>query len=754
MSDLVASEYTPLEVPLPPGPDTSFFSETQWTTLFALADAIIPSIRTAATVRSSTDKVISTAEWDSAVTKLSSLIPGPEAVKVAAIYLEEDVSSNPLFRAYVERIFGHYVHEEGKSGFGLIMNALNTRAGSLILTGSTTPIHQQPVAFREKVFRGWDTSRLPPLRAVYRGLSAIVKKSWVMASPTMNQVLGIPRIPVHGKPTDGFPYEFLQFPAGDQPETIETDVVIVGSGCGGAVTAKNLAEAGLRVLVVEKSYSYSSKSFPMTPNEAYVNMFENAGATISEDGTMAVLAGSTWGGGGTVNWSAALQTQAYVRQEWADTGLPFFTSLEFQRSLDRVCDRMGVNIEHVEHNRQNNVILEGARKLGYAAKAVPQNTGNSEHYCGYCTLGCHSAGKKGPTETFLADAAKAGAVFIEGFKADKVKFDGKTQNGKRVAVGVEGTWTSRDSYLGISGDGAVQRKLIIKAKKVVVSSGTLQSPLLLLRSGIKNSQIGKNLHLHPVMGGGAVFDDSVRPWEGGALTTVVNEFEDLDGHGHGVKIEAVSMMPSVYIPVFPWRDGLDYKLWAAGMSRSTSFITLTKDRDGGRVFPDPVDGRPRIDYTVSPFDRRHIVEGIIAAAKIAYISGAKEFHTTYRDIPPFIRPDASNPDAPEGTNDVALQNWIAELRRKSPLNPERGLFASAHQMGTCRMGKTPKTSVVDPDCQVWGTDGLYVVDASVFPSASGVNPMVTNMAIADWASRNVARALGKPRSERNGMARL
>jgi choline dehydrogenase-like flavoprotein len=318
-----------------------------------------------------------------------------------------------------------------------------------------------------------------------------------MASPTMNQVLGFPRVPVHGKPTDGFPYEFLHFPAGDQPETLETDVVIVGSGCGGAVTAKNLAEAGLRVLVVEKSYSYSSKSFPMTPNEAYVNMFENAGATISEDGTMAVLAGSTWGGGGTVNWSAALQTQAYVRQEWADTGLPFFTSLEFQRSLDRVCDRMGVNTEHIVHNRQNNVILEGARKLGYAAKAVPQNTGNSEHYCGYCTLGCHSTGKKGPTESFLADAAKAGAIFIEGFKADKVTFDKKTNNGKRVAVGVEGTWTSRDSYLGLSGDGAVKRKLIIKAKKVVVSSGTLNSPLLLLRSGLKNSQIGKNLHLHP-----------------------------------------------------------------------------------------------------------------------------------------------------------------------------------------------------------------------------------------------------------------
>ncbi|KAJ5100094.1 hypothetical protein N7532_007095 [Penicillium argentinense] len=749
---MAESTYAPRPVTLPPAPDHKFWSEQQWTTLFALADTVIPSIRTAATVRSSADKVISTGEWDTAVTKLSGLITSADGAELAKEYLEEDVSSNPTFRATVQRIIGNHVHEEGKNGLGLILNALNTRAGSLILTGSTTPIHLQPVAFREKVFRGWDTSRLPPLRAVYRGVSATVKKSWVMTSPTVSRVLGFPRVPVHGKPTNGFPYEFVQFPPGDKPETIETDVVIVGSGCGGAVTAKNLAEAGLKVLVVEKSYSYSSQHFPMPANEGYVSMFENAGSTMSDDGSMAILAGSTWGGGGTVNWSASLQTQAYVRQEWADAGLPFFTSLEFQKSLDRVCDRMGVNTEHVRHNYGNNVILEGARKLGFAANTVPQNTGNQEHYCGYCTLGCHSTGKKGPTESFLTDAAKAGAVFIEGYNADKVIFT--KEGGKRKASGVQGTWTSRDAYLGLNGEGAIRRKVNIKAKKVVISSGTLNSPLLLLRSGLKNSQIGKNLYLHPVMLGGAVFDDETRPWEGSALTTVVNEFEDLDGHGHGVKVEAVSMMPSVFISVFPWRDGLDYKLWAAGMSHSTSFITLTKDRDGGRVYPDPTDGRTRVDYSVSPFDRKHIVEGLIASAKIAYISGAKEFHTTYRDLPPFIRPDAWNPDAPEGTNDAALQKWIAELRRKSPLNPERALFASAHQMGTCRMGKSPKTSVVDPDCQVWGTDGLYVVDASVFPSASGVNPMVTNMAIADWASRNVARALGKPRSERNGMARL
>ncbi|KAJ5343713.1 Alcohol dehydrogenase long-chain fatty [Penicillium brevicompactum] len=752
MPTMDVSSYTPKDVPLPPAPSTDFFTELQWKTLFALADAVVPSIHTSATARSSNDRVVADAEYSSAVSSLTSLISGPDANSIATQYLQEDASSNPLFRSLIQRLLGNHVHSEGKNGMSLILNALNTRAGSLILTGSTTPIQDQPVEFRERVFKGWETSRLPPLRVVYRGLSAMVKNCWVLGSPTISPVLGFPRVPVHGKPAAGFDYEFLQIPPGDKPEVIETDVVIVGSGCGGSVAAKNLAEAGHRVLVLEKSYSYPSEVFPMAQNAGFANLFENGGAIFSEDSSTGVLAGSTWGGGGTVNWSASLQTQGYVRQEWADTGLPLFTSLAFQRSLDRVCDRMGVNSEKVEHNAQNTVILEGARKLGYAAKTVPQNTGHGEHYCGYCTLGCASGGKKGPTETFLMDAAKAGAKFMEGFHADKVMFT--KVNGKQVASGVKGTWRSRDSYLGLGSAGVVERKVIVKAKKVVVSAGSLHSPLLLLRSGIKNSQIGRNLHLHPVVVAGAIFDEETRPWEGSALTTVVNEFEDLDGHGHGVKIEALSMLPSVFLPIFPWRGALDYKLWAANMRRSTSFITLTKDRDSGRVYPDPVDGRCRIDYTVSAFDRKHIVEGIIASAKMAYIAGAKEFHTTYRDLPPFIRSEASRPDAPEGTNDEALQSWIAELRRKSPLNPERGLFASAHQMGTCRMSKSPKLGVVNQDCQVWGSEGLYVVDASVFPSASGVNPMVTNMAIADWASQNLARTMMGSRGEGGVMARL
>jgi hypothetical protein len=252
----------------------------------------------------------------------------------------------------------------------------------------------------------------------------------------------------------------------------------------------------------------------------------------------------------------------------------------------------------------------------------------------------------------------------------------------------------------------------------------------------------------------AVFDQDIRPWEGGILTSVVTEFENLDGHGHGAKIEAITMLPSFILPMFPSRGRLDYKLFTAKLRRMNGLFSLTRDRDTGRVYPDPVDGRCRIQYTPSEFDRKNTLEGAIGCAKIAYVSGAKEIHTTCRSVPPFIRPEEptlAETDAPEqGVNNAAFQEWIKEFRQGFTLHPSS--FASAHIMGTCRMGTTPKESVVDPTGKVWGTEGLYVADASVFPSASGVNPMVTNMAISDWTSRNLAKDM--TREKKTGMYRV
>ncbi|KAH8699185.1 putative long chain fatty alcohol oxidase [Talaromyces proteolyticus] len=745
-------EYTPLEAPLYPISDDPIFNDAQWQTLLSLADVVIPALTSDKPGKTANQKTIPATELDSTLSTLTAQIQSPGPTQIARQYLQENASSLPAFKETLRRTFALNVPQESKNGLSLILTALNTRTGSLLLTGSSTPLQEQTFDAREKVLQNWLTSRLPQLRKVARSVVLLSKKNWVLNSEIVLNTIGFPRVPVYGKPAETFDYKFLQIPPGDNAETIETDVVIVGSGCGGGVAAKNLAEAGYRVLVVEKAYHYPSTYFPMTQSSALGHMFELGGNAVSDDGHMAILAGAAWGGGGTVNWGASLHTQNYVRQEWADGGLPFFTSPEFQKSLDRVCERMGVTTE-IDQNFQNRVMLEGSRKLGYNAQVVPSNAGAGRgHYCGHCTLGCHTVGKQGPVASWLVDAANAGAVFLEGFKADKVLFD--NVNGKKVASGVQGVWTSRDAHLGTSGKDVLRRKVVIKAKKVIVSCGSLQSPLLLLRSGLKNPHIGRHLYLHPVLLGGAVFEEDTLPWEGNCLTTLVHDFENLDGHGHGTKLENVAMVPAMFLATMPWLDGVQFKKLVANLRHMAGFITLTKERDPGRVYPDPVDGNPRIDYTISAFDRKHILEGLIACAKIAYVSGAKEFYTSYRDMRPFIRSEKIATGDEEGINDPGLQAWIKEFRKKSPLNPENGTAASAHQMGTCRMSSSPKKGVVDPDGQVWGTQGLYVADASVFPSASGVNPMVTNMAITDWTSRNLAKAMNRGKLSKAGTARL
>ena len=522
---------------------------------------------------------------------------------------------------------------------------------------------------------------------------------------------------------------------------LETDVVIVGSGCGGAVCAKNLAAAGHRVMVVEKGYHWGPEHLPMSEKDGLIHLFANGGVESSDDNSIVIVSGSTFGGGGTVNWSASLQTQGFVRKEWADAGLLFFTSSEFQDSLDRVCDRMGVSTKYVEHNRNNQVLADGARKLGFSHKAVPQNTGGNKHHCGYCTLGCGAAEKQGPVVSFLPDAQGAGAQFMEGLQVEKVLFE--NVNGKKLAVGVTGSWKSRDSHGGVNGTDRTTRKVIIRAKRIIVSAGSLESPLLLLRSGLTNPQIGRNLYLHPTTLIYATFPDQepIKPWEGAILTNLVDEFQNLDGNHHGVKLECMTMLPSWIIPNQPWTGGLDLKMLASKLPYMTGHLPLVREQVPGRVYLDPTDGRRRIAYTPTATDAKHAMIGIVALAKILYLEGAKEIFLNVAGMPRFKRPETDAVrDNGEGINNAEFQAWLDQIQKRGLTLPNCR-WASAHQMGSCRMARNSRAGVVDPKGKVWGTEGLYVSDASVFPSASGVNPMVTNMAISDWISRGIAKDL-------------
>ncbi|KAF4629884.1 hypothetical protein G7Y89_g8259 [Cudoniella acicularis] len=665
----------PSPVSLPGTLSREPFTESQWTTLMAIMDTTIQSIRK----ESSADGGISSlaipdSDYDATIKELKEAMPCQPDTASLEEYFDEKVSDNPQFQVLLKRTFVDSLPEKSRKGLAVVLSTLN-----------------------------------------------------------------------HYKPGSPFKYDFIQFADGLEPEIIETDVVIVGSGCGGAVCAKNLAEAGNRVFVVEKAYHFEPTQLPMSEQVALANMFEAGGAMASDDGSISVVAGSTWGGGGTINWSASLQTQGFVRKEWAqDRGLQFFETAEFQSCLDRVCHRMGVSSEKVRHNHRNEILLEGSRKLGYHGKAVPQNSGGDEHYCGHCTLGCSSGQKQGPVISWLPDAARAGAKFVEGFQVDRVLFD---ESNSTKAIGVQGTWASRNNKGGIDGPTSERtvRQVIVKAKKVILSAGTLWSPIILKNSGLKNWQIGRNLYLHPVNLLASVFQEDIRPWEGGILTTVCSTFENLDGKGHGTKLEAVSMVPSMFMLFVNWTSGLEYKKVALKYRRMNGYISIARDRDTGIVYPDPDSGRPRIRYTPSAFDRAHCLEGVIALAKIAYVTGATEIHPCIQGVKPFIRdsdtPPFSTSDDPDlGVTDPRFKAWIKDLQQNGN-KPPIGTFTSAHQMGTCRMSAEEKDGVVDSKGRVWGTEGLYVSDASIFPSASGVNPMITNMAISDWISRNIAKEL-------------
>lgn len=292
----------------------------------------------------------------------------------------------------------------------------------------------------------------------------------------------------------------MQFHGSDSPIQLNTDVIVVGSGCGAGVVARSVANAGHKVIVVDKGFHFPASSMPLNQEEAFFHLFEQGGLIASEDGSTTVMAGSCFGGGGTANWSASLQTQSTVRDEWAGKlGLKFFNSAEFQACLDRVSDHMGVSDKFIRQNHGNSLLLNGGRKLGFSAKAVPQNTGGCEHADGHCGLGCWKGEKQGPVNGWFPDAAKCGAKFIEGFNVEKVLFNNK--KGKRVADGIVGTWTSRntDGTVGGPANGKVSQRVVIKAKKVVISAGSLWSPVILQKSGLKVSLIAIYLQLNEML---------------------------------------------------------------------------------------------------------------------------------------------------------------------------------------------------------------------------------------------------------------
>jgi choline dehydrogenase-like flavoprotein len=501
-------------------------------------------------------------------------------------------------------------------------------------------------------------------------------------------------------------------PSGDT--TVEADVAIIGSGAGGGVIAGRLAERGLKVAVIEMGGYFNEADFNQSELWAYQNLYWRGGPQRTADLNIALMAGSCLGGGTVVNWTNSLRTKDWVRQEWAEHGLTDVATEAFDAHLDGVWERLKVTDACSDLNRGHQAMKRAAEKLGWSFATIYRNW-DAERYdpaqAGYMGFGDQSGAKQSTLKTYLADAASRGGEVIVRCFAERVLVEGGR------AAGVEGTYTDPES-----GETA---RVTVRAPQVVVAAGSLESPAVLLRSGIGGPAVGKYLRLHPATVTLGDYGQDMEAWWGAPQAGLINEFANIED-GHGFLLEGVQYTTGLAASSTPWSSGATHKEMLSAYRDGASFVAVNRDRGHGQVTIDE-QGQAVPWYSITDeLDLRILAKSVEVGIRAHAEAGARRIWMfAQRPIEWRVGDD--------------LDTFIAKAQR-IPARAGGLTVFSAHQMGSCRMGSDPQTSVADPSGQLHDTPGVWIGDASAFPTASGTNPMISIMALASRTADNIAEA--------------
>jgi choline dehydrogenase-like flavoprotein len=373
-----------------------------------------------------------------------------------------------------------------------------------------------------------------------------------------------------------------------------------------------------------------------------------------------------------------------------------------------------VNAEATSQNRPHRKLIQGMEASGFPWKPITRNADrecDDPRVCGYCYSGCQKGCKQSTMKTYLQDASDAGARFVVGARAERVLAD----DGR--ATGVEATVTNADGST---------TKLLVSAPTVVVACGSIESPALLLRSGIGGPAAGKHLRLHPASMVEGLYEEPIEPWIGQAQSAVSYQFADLEGEW-GFLLESVPSAPAVVATNWPFVDGAEHKRdFAAGFKHTAPFITVARDHGDGEVTIDGY-GRAVVRWSLSDeVDRRMFVRAHVELAKLHKAAGAKEILTFHAE-PVRWR---------EGED---FADFLSRIENASYEANDVAIF-TAHQLCSCRMGSDPDESVADGRGELHDTKGVWVGDASAFPTAPGVNPMISIMSLAHRTAGEILKA--------------
>lgn len=476
-----------------------------------------------------------------------------------------------------------------------------------------------------------------------------------------------------------------------QRATLEADVCIVGSGAGGSVIAAELQRAGLGVVVLERARYRNEADFRQLELVGAQELYLRGGLFFSEHGSMGLLAGATLGGGTVINSMVCLRPPERILGEWEAMGLDL---TGFDGHLDAVSRRLNVNTEATKPNRVNEMMLEALAARGLPGELLPRNASldDDPRYCGYCNAGCQQGCKQSTLKTYLQDAADAGARFVVGCAVDRVLVRDGRAAGVAARVG--------------------DTELTVDAPVVIVAAGGLESPALLLRSGLGAPAAGKYLRLHPTYFVTGLYDEEIRSWEGQFQATVSFAFAEAV-EGSGFLVESVNLSLPFWASAMAFTGGAAHKERMLRLRNAATWHAVSHDTGSGEVTLDGA-GEPAVRWSLDdPIDRAVAARAHVELARLHRARGAQEIFTFHWDDPAWR----------EGED---FDAYVARLESA----PYEGLAYSAHQMGSCRLGADPATSVATPSGELHDVPGVWIGDASALPTAPGVNPMLTIMALA------------------------
>ncbi len=491
-------------------------------------------------------------------------------------------------------------------------------------------------------------------------------------------------------------------------ENQSCDVVVIGSGAGGAVAAHRLVEQGLKVVLLEAGGYVKTEQFTQEFWPTMKNLFWDFGFQFAPGKpSILFLQGRTVGGTTAINSAISWDMPQEVFDQWVREealSVPYAEVTAEQERIRRDLSVRPVAPEVAGGN--NNVMARGAAKLGWKGRVIERNERNCRGSA-RCLCGCPNGAKLSMDLSYIPWAIEKGLHLLAHCEAEKILIERGEVCGVVARKLIPGA--RHRMFLPKKGD-----CFTIRARRVVVAAGVVQSPLILQRSRIPDPAklIGSNLMAHPGISIVGRFDEEVNLWNGATQGYEVTEFRS-----KGLKLESLGISPSLFGIRLPgggqglarlYKQRGQMSLWAAAVRTQTRGTV----RRGRLISP--------IRFSLLREDVDRFQLGIRVLGELMFAAGAREVYPGIIGRAPIVR------------SVDELREVTQEPIRAAQIHP-----VATHLFGTCRISDDPRRGVINSRFESHRIKGLFVADASVFPTNIGVNPQLPIMAMAGVAARRV-----------------